>query len=106
MRTDAHLTVAISDDFGTNKAVTKKIAGPFVECFDPVDVCSSMETAFFMQLAGKRAYTEETVKIVRKRREKYADLLAKEIAVELVKAMEANDTRDGYGPEAQKRFSR
>lgn len=97
MKTDATLTVHIHDDYGTNFAAAKKIAGPFMECFDPVDVCSTSSTAMLMRLGGdKNAHTEETVKVVRKRREKYADILAKEIAAELVKAMESKDTRNGY----------
>lgn len=105
MRDKATLGVSLSDDYGTRIGFCKEIAGPFIECFEPVDVCSSYQTAFIMQLAGKKAYTEETVKVVRKRREKYADILAKEIAAEIVKAMEAKDLRDGYGPESRKQFS-
>lgn len=100
MRTDATLTVLLTDDFGTRLGYTKTIAGPFIECFEPVDVCSRADTAAFMRMVGKNAHTEETVKVVRKRREKYADLLAKEIAAEIVKAMEAKDTRDGYKADA------
>lgn len=96
MRTDATLYLSLRDEFGTNVATSRTLAGPFVECFDPVDVCSDAGTAMLMRLGGKNAHTEDTVRIVRKRREHYAKLLADSIAKELVEFMERNDTRNGY----------
>jgi len=97
MRDQATLTVYVRDEYnGEVVGASRLIAGPFMECFDPVDVCTSPTTALTMRLAGKNAHTEESVRIVRKRRAHYAKLLAEEIAKEIVDFMESKDTRNGY----------
>jgi hypothetical protein len=50
-------------------------------------------------MGGTNAHTEETVKIVRKRREGYAKILATALADQIVKQMESRDMRDGYPSE-------
>lgn len=97
MRDQATLTVYLRDEYNSEVTGSSKlIDGPFMECFEPVDVCSRGEVAVMMRLAGKNAHTEETVQVVMKRREKYAKILAEEIAKEIVEFMEAKDTKDGY----------
>jgi hypothetical protein len=97
MRDQATLTVWLRDEYsGETSASSKLIAGPFVECFEPIDVCSSVDTSILMRLVGKNAHTAETARVVRKRREKYAKILAEEIAKEIVEFMESKDMRDGY----------
>lgn len=96
MMREADLTVILDDNYGNRHAVAVKIAGPFMEAFEPMDVCSRPDTALLMALTGKNAYTEDTVVVVRKKREGYAKILAAQLAAQIVKAMEAKDTRDGY----------
>lgn len=99
MRDQATLTVYLRDEYaGEVVGASRLIAGPFMECFEPVDVCSRQDVALLMRMGGKNAHTEETVKIVRKRRERYAKILAEEIAKEIVEFMESKDTKNGYRP--------
>lgn len=95
-RKGATLMVSVDDHRGMRLSAATDIAGPFYEAFDPVDVCSRPEVAMLMRMGGSNAHTEETVRVVRKRREHYAAILAKAITEQIVKQMGARDTRDGY----------
>lgn len=92
---EADLIVHLDDRYGRLYSSAVKVAGPFIEEFAPVDVVSNPHPALMMAL-GPRACTEDTVLVVRKRREDYAKILARQLTAEIIKAMEAHDLRDGY----------
>jgi len=103
----ATLSVSLTDEyFGVKRAAAIKISGPIFDFFAPVDVCSRPDTALMLRLAGKaNVHTDETVQVVRKKREHYAEYLAKELAKVIVDSMEADDTRDGFSKAEQAQFN-
>jgi len=98
---DATLYVSVRQKWGPERfAAAIDISGPFMDAFEPVDVCDRAETAIFLRLAGnKNAHTNETVRVIRKKRENYAAILAKALTEQIIRAMEAEDTKNGYKPE-------
>ncbi len=96
---EASLYVSLKDEWlREHFAIKVPIPSRMEEAFESVDVCSNPEIAFMLHLTGKITATEETINIVRKRREGYADQLAKHIAAQIVKAMESHDLQNGYKP--------
>jgi hypothetical protein len=79
--------------YGAEVARDIEVTGPFIEAFESFDVCSDENLAVIL---GGGHVTEATMTRVKRMREDYAKMLAKDIAESLVEFMERNDTRDGY----------
>ena len=94
MNDEAELRIVVS--FGPyqsqSRAITKRIAGPFVEAFSPMDVCDDRLLAHIVRGGADL----ETATIIKMKRENYAKILAKAIAESLAEAMQAEDTKNGY----------
>lgn len=84
--------VSLDLGYGVMRNVSLPVACPFEEAFNPVDRCDDP----LMVLVSSTGVGNEGYKLVMRRREDYANLLAKHISKLLVDAMSSIDTHNGY----------
>lgn len=97
---DAMLHVTISNDYYNDSyRASIPIPSAMEDAFEPIDICSDESLVLLLSTVKDNVHTESTARVVRNRREGYAAILAKHLTAEIMKAMEAKDTRNGYAKE-------
>ena len=88
---DVTITVSVEVEHGSVYAIRKTIAGPYAAAYQPMDTCDEP----LMQWAhGSKS--SSMAKVVIRKREQFADELAKSLSKELLASMSTKDTINGY----------
>lgn len=92
---EAVLHVIITDDVSQRESyrASTPIPASMEEYFEGVNICSD---ALGAMISRKSPTTEHAYRVLHRKREGYAKMLAEHLTAEIVKAMEAQDQRNGY----------